>query len=435
MGQTTVNDPVFGKLIYDGNHHGGWATSFIDARFAGWGEALDKHYADLEDDEPGPRTDAEGFAKELLAIAGNSIDPAIAEQALASARAFDAYDGSLDAQKLRKVGRLKLVIPNRSDNPPTPEQQAAWRAFHNGGDALAEQIADRLFSVYRQQRPELLRWWAAIYGDSPDAFLPEVASPHTMRSIVRPGEFRVYPEEDDDGVAVGILFDTLWSNRSIDLRVREGGIVSVGPEKVGLQLGFTSKRFDAPPFGPMRRSEYEGWFGTFHCDDLRGYHPASQERHRFATSPRPTDALFRQIPPWDVITGDFELQVSDDAGEGPTAAQTDAYRKFSADPKQTARLVLAAILHWYQRNLLKWVSNLRAGPDKTAAIFPVIDSPEGLLEIIQLQGITVWPESEEDDKPVAIGLKFYWEDEHGIGVRWRNGQIEAVGDSHTAIEE
>lgn len=436
MGETSVNDPTFGKLIYDGNHHGGWATSFVDARFEGWGGALDKHYAGLSDDEPRPRTDVEGFAKDLLAVAApwRKIEPALAEQMLAAAREFDAYDGSLDTEPLRKAGRFKLVVCNSRDVPPTPAQQAAWRTFRDGGDALAERIAERLLAIYRQHRPELLRWWATIYGDSPDAFLPDVTTTRAMRFIVRPNEFCVYPDKDGDGVTVGLKLDTLWSDRSIDLRVRDGEIVSVGPEPIGLQFGFTSKRSDAPPFGPMRWCEDECWIGTFHSDELRGYHQASQERHRFATSPRATDVLWRWIPPWDVITGDFELQVSDGEGNGPTAAQAEAYRKFSADPKQTAWLVLAAILHWYQRIRPDWISAMNGDPDEIAAAFPVIDSPEGLLEIIQLQGVTVWP-APDDEKSVAIGLTFCWENEHGIGVRWRNGQIEAVGDAEAAADE
>ena len=47
---------------------------------------------------------------------------------------------------------------------------------------------------------------------------------------------------------------------------------------------------------------------------------------------------------------------------------------------------------------------------------------------MELNTVTVQREEEGADAPPVITLLFSWEDEHGIGVRWRDGHIEDVGD-------
>jgi hypothetical protein len=86
----TFADPVFGKLTYDGNHHGGWATGVADERFAGRGSALEKRYGYFDEEEPAPRSSSEAFARQLLSIAGPQLGEHAesAERMLASAREY-----------------------------------------------------------------------------------------------------------------------------------------------------------------------------------------------------------------------------------------------------------------------------------------------------------------------------------------------------------
>ena len=132
--------------------------------------------------------------------------------------------------------------------------------------------------------------------------------------------------------------------------------------------------------------------------------------------------------------GDYELRVSDGSGNGPSPEQAEAYRQFVASPQHTAQLALEAILKWYGKIRPMYIEGMD-DPEEIAAYFPVVESPEGLLEIIQLQTVNVWMKPDDTTKSVAIGLFFRWEDEHGLGVRWRDGQIEAVGDASEAEDQ
>ena len=254
----TIIDPVLGKLIYDGN---GWATSLVDKRFDGWGVTLDPFFAAFASDASSPKFTSESFAKDLIAVAGTSLDPALAEKTLAAAREFDSYDGSLDSEALRKVGRHKLVVRNLSEQLPTLAQQQAWQAFRDSGDALADDVQQKLFAVYRRHRPEVVRWWSAIYGDPAGAVVPDIASPDAIRPLVRPSELRIYREQPGEGAVVSLLLATRWTDRLIEVRMRDGQVASIGPEPSGLQFEFSPNRFDAPPFGPMRWRAMDGWSG------------------------------------------------------------------------------------------------------------------------------------------------------------------------------
>jgi hypothetical protein len=162
--------------------------SFTDAEFLSWGrvvtEALPDDEEEEEDEDDGPKTGAQDFLSELLAAAGGKLpqdegSAKLLDMARAFAERADAYDGQLDADPLRKAGRLKVVVRNLKDTPPTAAQQAAWKTFRDRGDAVAEEIAAAVLATYRRQRPERLRWWERVYRDSPDATLPDVRTTPT----------------------------------------------------------------------------------------------------------------------------------------------------------------------------------------------------------------------------------------------------------------
>ena len=97
---------------------------------------------------------------------------------------------------------------------------------------------------------------------------------------------------------------------------------------------------------------------------------------------------------------------------------------------KTAWLILAGILVMYQSVRPRWIEGM--DEEQIAESLPDLKEPRELLEIIHLQHVCVGPAEENDPTSVKVCLTFGWEDEHGIGVRWRNGQIEEVGDGDTA---
>jgi hypothetical protein len=446
--ETRYEDPVLGPLVWDGFHHKGWGGSFADPRFITWGGAVDTLFPEPDEDEEEPRSrnSAQSFLSDLLSVAGGSLEQdeqaaQIIEAARDFARRVDAYDGSLDFAPLRRAGRFKVVVHSGRDEPPTDAQRSAWRAFREGGDALAARIAQELLETYRRQRPQRVRWWKALYGDPPDTVLPDVTTTAQMQSIVQPSEFWIY-RKGEEGVDVGILLGSGWATGDIEVRLREGkDIVSIAPHETNPADGWVPppgpRPRNFPVFGPLRWADggtMSGWCGTFHSDGLRGWRHASETRFRAKHSPHLYGSAWRELPPWDTITGDFELLVRDDSGQGPIAAQTAAYRAFTEDPQRTAEVVLAGILKWYREIRPGCVKAMRRDPEEIAATMPDVKSPQELLEIIQLQSAIVWPQP-PDGRPAAIGLSFCWEDEHGLGVLWRDGRIENVGDWESAADE
>jgi hypothetical protein len=146
MSETTVDDPILGTLVWEAFE--GWAGSFAHVEFLSWGAAV-RAALPQEDEDDGEDEDAE----------------------------------PLDVETLREAGRLKLVVRISRDDAPTAAQQGAWRAFCEDA-ALPEQIAAAVLEAYQTQRPERVRWWNILYGDSPDRALPEIRTTAEIRAII-----------------------------------------------------------------------------------------------------------------------------------------------------------------------------------------------------------------------------------------------------------
>jgi hypothetical protein len=458
--ETATDDPVFGRLVWDGFQHAGWAGSFADPHYTGWGGAILALIPDQEKDKAGVEDQASNdFLSTMLTVAetaaGQITDNKKQVRKMVaglrdSIEQHKAYDGSLDPAPLRKAGRLKVVVPNGRDVKPTEQQRDAWRAFCDGGAKLADEVASALLKVYQQQRPERLRWLAAVDKDAPDKLLPIVNDLRGMRAIVLPWVFGV-PTRADGETSVVVVFEALWSNEKIYVSVRDGRVIGVGPFTE--ELGSVWRRFirerpeevESQVFGRLQRGKLlGGWNGVFHSDHLCGFDDASKMRQRYKTA-KPLRAMaWRPMPPWEVITGDYGLSVSAPEDGRPSPEQEAAFGAFNADPATTARQILSAIFNWYRETGYEWIEEA-----------PSAKSPEGLLEIIQLQSVDVMgyfpgreatgpremtmtfgPKAGKKIKlpplpavppGVAIIVNFHWDNEHGVGVRWRNGEIEAVG--------
>jgi len=366
MSDRTITDPVFGKLIWNGIQHNGWGGSFVSPKFFAWGESITKAIPDDEpDDEPvEPKPSSQELMSQFLSIAGDELQgDESGKQVLQALQNFakrvDHYDGSLDAGPLRKSGRLKLVVLNGPDNPPTEAQQAAWNSFLENQELLEEQTTLALFKTYQQQRPERIRWWNIVYGDSPARVIPDIQTPEQMRAIIRPKEFRIHGEQLGS-VAVAIIFESFWCGKDVKVTLRNRKIDGVAEheDRPGVSVDQATREIDSPVFGRLRRGGFRwGWVGQFHSDFLRGYADASRMRYRFRNGD--LDELrtrsWRPGPSWNAITGNYELRLMTDDDELPSPEQESEFAKFNASPKATANLVLSAILDWYQSKRPNWV--------------------------------------------------------------------------------
>ena len=469
----TTDDPQFGPLVWDGFQHGGWGGSFVDERFADFGSAVPVFEESGEEDED---DDSElddlaaafgytGEAAELLK-SDKSTDflkllelktaealqkrpdapasPSTAEDGSAAglmdamremAERADAYDGSLDAERLAKVGRLKVVVANAKDVPPTDEQRAAWKQFRDGGAAIVERVVAEMAAVYRRQHAERVRWWDRIYGDPSDVALPALDDDADVRSLVRPAEFRVHPA-DAEGVAIGIQFECTWDRRGFGVRLRDGECVAMGPEDVALKPPKLRTTIRVPPFGELWRERYGGWLSRYRTEYIRGECSAAEWRSFFNKYPEHRH-LQRDVPGWTVIDGDYSLSVNVDdwraeAAPPPTAKQCEAWAAFTADDRRTGEQVYRAIfVHW---NSIRDEFVEGMDEEEADATLPLLTSLDGVNELFELQDVTVQSEREAGGQTPAIILVFAWEDEHGMGVRWREGKVEYVGDPDTATD-
>ncbi len=419
MGNRTVEDPVFGTLMYD---RGSWVTGVAEPGFATWGESLDEIFKDEGSVKDDPVARLEAIKGQM---GGEFAQSALLQRMLEIAREQQSLGVLFEPEVLRRAGCVKLVVNGAG---PLDGQRRAWAAFRDKGEALAEEVAARLLQVYQEQRPERLRWWKAVYSEPPDTVLPEIASTADMRRIMRPREIRLVGDHEGTEATVAIPFSTLWSNEDLEVLVRDGIIESVQP--AGFLGRKPRKSIDAQPFGTLYRGRPETWNGSFHTDHLRGHASAWHERYRFNNSAEARAGWYRPVPPWSVITGNVSLEIIDPSGQGPSPAQAEAFIRFNADPEQTAWMILAGILVMYRSNRHLWIDGL--DEEEIAQDWPDLEAPQELLEIITLQNVCVGPAEDDDSASVKVCLTFGWEDEHGIGVRWRNGQVEEVGDGDTA---
>ncbi|MEL7237530.1 MAG: hypothetical protein AAGK78_01605, partial [Planctomycetota bacterium] len=70
--------------------------------------------------------------------------------------------------------------------------------------------------------------------------------------------------------------------------------------------------------------------------------------------------------------------------------------------------------------------------ESVAAEFPPIDDNVDVLRWVRLAGLTIPGESRESTEPLGIAFAFYWDNEHPLGVTWREGDIVYKGDSEAA---
>ena len=458
MANTTINDPTLGPLNWV-VHDGAWVAAVPVDYFRGSGANLpDIGSGDDEEDEqedlpvPSGDPEAELFKKastatgfyDLLAQTDEfkkmmgEVSPTEREQfgqIFEGARNMirSIEEDTLDPDALFKEGKFKLAFgAAKPKAKPTPAQRAAWEKLTRDSDIFDRMLA-RVLAVYREQRPVRRKWWEAMYGGDDPVLaqsLPDVKSTAGLRKLIRPIEFRVHPAPNaKTPPAIGIHFDCTWDRAEFGVLLRDGEVVAMGEEDVALQPSAApeGETIDHPDFGRLRGGRGD-WAGVFRFEPMRDFYNIAEQSHQYPDHVRQN--LPRNVPPWNFIASEFALAVHG-KGAAPPKAAAEAFRAFTADPRRTADVVLGGILDWYRENF----EILRQGLSKKVAarLIPRAKSTDDLRHLITFQGLSVFAPGGGKES-VVFGLTFdcSWDPEHGLGVRWRDGKVEAVGQADAA---
>ena len=143
---STVDDPVFGTLTYDGHYDGGWCGSFADPRFATWGQEVRSYHVNEQDEQPVPQINAQEVLDQFRSMAPPELKGSELYKSMEATLPQHAQkEASLDreADRLAKAGRFKVIVHNLRDPQHNGALQQAWRQFREGGEALYNQISER----------------------------------------------------------------------------------------------------------------------------------------------------------------------------------------------------------------------------------------------------------------------------------------------------
>lgn len=441
-----VNDPVFGKLLWDASEYA-WAAGVEVDYFRDFGSKLPS-LADEDDDAAGATEDGGGVddddpVQKALSTGTGFLDlfmqtdemkrelaqapaeqRAMFEQMFGNARRIveAAENPPVDWRKLKREGKhLLYVVPPGSQKPPTEAQRKVWAALRKDGVPVFDAVMKRALETYRRQRPVRVRWWKAYDDRNLPKHLPDVKTTAALAKVVRPMEFRVFPGGD-----VGIEFDGAWDRADgfgVILRGRD--IVSFGPTKVVSEYrggdDRAGRRIDHPVFGPLRLHVSDEWVGVARSEPFRDFYeiaPLRQrrqaERSRHGGIPPGAD-LMPWTPSWEFVEGEFELAVmTDDRGE-PSRAQADAFLAFKADERTVAEQVLAAAFPYYRKYYAEDDDDAKA-----------IKSPADLRERLTLHSVSVHPPRGRNAAAVVLNFGCAFDEEHGMSVLWRGGKVEQV---------
>jgi hypothetical protein len=460
MAKTTAQDKTLGTLYWDPFDHM-WGAAVPFDYFREFGSGL-REYEDEEDegdeipedqveklelpegvDDPilGAVADMmsgkRDFMSALEAAGGqqfkemmNELKPeekSLFSQAMSNLRELGEDvkgDDPLLPEDLFKKGQFKLTIAaTAKKKPPAASAAAKWKKLVEDKD-LWKEIVDLAVKKYRDQRPARLHWWKATYGEDDrelPAALPEVKSARELSRIIRPVEFRMHTNGD-----VGVHFDSYWNRcDGFGVRLRDGKIHSIGDKEVALTSPSAKprKRIDHPVFGELQYAGIE-WVGRFRWEPFREFLNVVEDRMSFRRM-KMTE-MPRSSPKWRFIEGEFPLNIhAFDESNEPTDAHAKTFSQFMADPERSARQILEAILEYYRKN---WDAYHKYLKGENEELMPKGTSMDVLRERITLQGMLILPPGKEGE-PIALGFSFdsSWEQEHGLGVRWRDGKVEEVG--------
>ena len=464
MAKTTAQDKTLGTLHWDPFDHTWGAAVPVDF-FRGYGSSLreyedveesEEEETEVEDLEPAIAPEDDPFSM-LDDLASGKTDimsvlqqtdefkemmkelkpeeKNIFSQAMSNLRELGEDVRAKDPlvpEDLFKAGKFKLTISaTEKKKPPAATMGRQWKKLADN-DKLWQEIVDFATEKYRAQRPTRIKWWKAMYGESDSEMalaLPEVTSSRDDQKIIRPQEFRLHTNGD-----VGIHFDSYWHRADgFGVRLRDGKIYAIGEKEVALTPPAEKPRAEInhPVLGELRYGAIE-WAGYFRWEPMREYLNVVEDRVAFGRMNLPPEYP-RSSPKWRFIEGDFILNIhAMDESEKPTAAHAKTFSDFLADPQRAAKQIIDAIFAYYKEHYRSWKKYFKGKEGKE--LLPEPTSPDVLRERLTFQSMLIYPPGEGS---IALGFGFdcSWEQEHGLGVRWRDGKVEEVGYADVAFTE
>ena len=336
---------------------------------------------------------------------------------------------------LGKGDRFPLRIETgKVRRKPDELQRVAWKKILDRGDALWDEAMDALIAEYRAQRPMRVRYWNVV--NSPKLLewaMPVEVDRATMKQMVIPNWCTLeWPDAAQRMVNFFLILLASWSSEPLNVYVRDGRVTEVVP--MGYFMNRRLPRIDAPVFGPLRRRPEVAvpWGGEARLDPFRSFAAVAMDRSSWDKSYSRSDEGTSDLP-WNVARGRANLYVYAPPDKSPSAAQTEAYERFISGIDPAARKIIAALSEHHQKVLAERGRGFQ-GPRPELSILTSEDARD-LKDITELKEVNVFPD--EDAKPIAIGLIFRgsWTGNDGVGVRWRDGKVEQVGEAKVADPE
>jgi len=353
------------------------------------------------------------------------------------------------------MGTMELTIETAGEKrtKPTDAQKAAWKKITASGDAVWDRAMDALIAEYLLQRPRRARYWKVVRGERDlDEKLPAEVDRELMKQLIWPLSCRVHAENKEHGTVDSfVTFMATWFTM-INVYLRDGQVLEVMTMEAWL-----SRRgpwMEHPVFKTLRR-RLRGktpWWGKINLEAFQPYAAAiAVDRSCWDTSYSHYDEPVSTLP-WDVARGTTGITVYP-GDKQPTPAQAAAFEEFVKNQQAYATKSIDLILKFYKakREALRkeYDGETLSAMDRcfmvkkerrnASAAFPDLKEPEDLKDWIELDNIHVFPE--EGSKPVAIGLEFRapWAGNAitngNIGLRWRDGKLEAIGRGKVAFPE
>jgi hypothetical protein len=277
-----------------------------------------------------------------------------------------------------------------------------------------------VLDVYQRQRPARLKWWAAYYDDEPGDLLPDTQTTADLRPILWLSEIRIR-QLDDLGVGIALQFDCAFDRQGIGVMLRDNEPTHAAQNReIEEDRGENIETITHPILGTLRDDDGR-WRGDYATLLLHGDHDAGS--HRWAAEQYGGDKQFRDAPDWDVLENRYPLHI-DPEQEVAVAA----WQAFMQDQEAHERQVLAAIAN-VMRDMR---DDYTDGWDdrQKALMYPPIERDEDALNVVTFGGPSVI--ASDDGNSAGIVFTFYWDNEHPLGVCWRNGLVIYEGDADSA---
>jgi len=125
----------------------------------------------------------------------------------------------------------------------------------------------------------------------------------------------------------------------------------------------------------------------------------------------------------DIETPESQIDVYLSGGnkKTPDPAQVEAYRRYVQSEKPIGEKAVAAIYRYYTVTLPK-----RWGSEEMEYL-PKVRSAQDLKLLVQQQAVTIHPPDRKGQCDIGLAFACGWDDEHGLGVLIRAGEIVDVG--------